>query len=193
MGRFEDFKDIVAVIQGIVVAVSIPLGGLWALNKFEATHEAETARAALLKAQRDLRERQVLNLKLIPFQSTILGTKSRYVCARLELTNVGNKTEVLYWRDSKFSATHIFVGADGTLGMRTVSGKRVAGVAAADEGVSLLPGEVVHALFLAEADRPGLYYLELDLKPSQSARADSIRDGVEKPALWHTNAHIVVE
>ena len=77
----EKFKNILTGVQSLIIAIGIIVGGLWTARTFEVRKEAEIARVNYERAEKELREKRVVNITINPSQAKIPNQKSRCICS----------------------------------------------------------------------------------------------------------------
>jgi hypothetical protein len=162
----ETVKTLADAIQSIVIAAGILIGGAWALFRFRALKDLEKATAELEKAKRDLAERGNLKIELKPTQFHVEGDPKLFVTVELTLTNVGNRTEVIRWADSRVSVAHLICSASGEIQKGPAIESRLRSVYEPIVASTIDPGTSSTYAFLFPLEVPGLYLLDADLKGS---------------------------
>jgi hypothetical protein len=191
LGRF---KDLSAGIQSLVVAVSIPIGGYWALTKYAETLEPQTALLNYQLKGRQLREIEVLNLSIQVSQAKLQDEPTKHLCASIEIANVGNREESIYWKDSKVMLERISVTKNGDLRLEPFNVQRVESGTAPSVGMRILPGGTDRLLLVAGADQPGLYRWHVRIKASQASQDEAKRQGIRGAHVtWDAMTYQVVE
>ena len=189
----EKFRNLSGGVQSLVLTIAIIVGGLWTLFTYDALRQAERARAEYEKLQKDLKERRAIVINMEPTQVSIPGDPARYIAARLRFENMGNQTEVIYWPPNPFNVSRIWIDDHGSFQLKQLRGVRVEAPVGSEAGLRLMPRVAVNRMFLARVDRPGLYYLELDVEASSEEQAEARKEGVLARVTWKEVAHIVVK
>lgn len=189
----EKFRNVLTGIQSLILSLAIVVGGLWTLFAFDALREADNSLADLELKVRELEERRVLIVTIEPAQLSIPGDPARYISASVRFENVGNHTKIIYWPTRPFNVSRLWIDEAGSLQSETLVGWRVHAGSLAESGLRLMPGVVVNREFLARVDKPGLYYLELEVEASSEEQEQAATEGVFGRVSWSDIAHIVVK
>jgi hypothetical protein len=178
----EKFRNVLGGLQSLVLSIAIVVGGLWTLYTYGPEYQ---------KIQKELKERRAIVINMEPAQVSIPGDPGRYIAARVRFENVGNKTELIYWPAQPFSASRVWIDDRGSFQVEQLRGMRVEAPAGSETGLRLMPRIVVNRIFLARVDKPGLYYLELDVEASPEEHREAQDEGVLARVTWKEVAQIV--
>jgi hypothetical protein len=191
----EDFKNLAAGIQSLLVGVAVLIAGAWTLFRFFSLKEVNKAKAELEKAKRELQQRGQLRVEMRATQIFSSDRAEKYINVSLIVTNLGNRTEVIRWRDSRFSAALVSKGADGALHFGDEIHAHVHSLHVALEASTIDPGVSDTYAFLISVESEGVYFVESSLagSPAETATAiDAISVVASKPDLAYWGASMYV-
>jgi hypothetical protein len=155
----DDWVKNAQIAQSLALAIAVLGGGGWALFQFLSLHSIAKARADLEAARRALRQRGLLNMSL-DYKAIAEPAKSeRCLVCTVGIRNVGNRTEVLNWQESRLTAR----GLDPS-GLPSAGGQLIMGVGPRELGdliySSIAPSEKHRMVFALSVPGPGLYFLD---------------------------------
>lgn len=189
----EKFKNIAAGFQSLVLAIAIVIGGGWTIFTFQRLRQSEMAEAKLRAELNELREKRVINIVIKASQTIVPHDTTRYIRAIVEITNVGNYSEVLEWQGPPFRVRRVLFGNQGTLKFGPPTGAVMAIACAEDAGNEVLPGEIVRLPCVARVRDPGLYYITFTVFVSEAAQSQTEREGGSEPVAWSSATLVTVE
>lgn len=174
----EDFKNLAAGIQSLLVGLGFLIGGAWALFRFFSLKEVKKAKVELEKAKRDLQERGHLRLEMQATQMLSNDYAEKYINVSLKISNVGNRTEVIRWLDSKFSAAPVRRGTNGEVQFEEQIWAQVHSLHMEMQWSTIDPGISETLAFLIPVESYGVYYLQASLAGSSSETNEAIEKAI---------------
>ncbi len=189
----EKFKNILTGVQSLIIAIGIIVGGLWTARTFEVRKEAEIARVNYERAEKELREKRVVNITINPSQAKIPNQKSRCICSLVEITNVGNHPETLDWNGPCFRARKIHFDDRGDTKVGPPTGDMLTVSSGESVACRVAPGEVIRVPCLAKVDEPGLYYLRFTVNASVDEQKQASDEGLRSFVQWSGSAFFWVK
>lgn len=189
----EKFKNVLAGVQSLIIAIGIIVGGLWTAKTFEIKKEAEIAKANFEKAERELREKRVVNISINPSQIKIPDQKIQCIYSLVEITNVGNHPETLDWHGPCFRARRIHFDDKGATKVGPPTGDILTAASGESVGCRVSPGEVIRVPCLARVDQPGLYYLKFTVNASLDEQKQASNEGLRSLVEWTGTAFFLVQ
>lgn len=199
--NFEGLKDLASAIESIVIALGVLIGGGWALFRFRALKDVAKARAELEKATRELREHGNLTIEMRASQFEIETDSKRFISISLTITNVGNRTEVIRWADSKISGARVTCSNENEIELGAAIQSRQRSLYMNILGSTIDPGNSEIQAFLIPIDDPGLYFLEAYISGSpeetaaskEKARLAGFSPDEANIAVWNATTYFNVE
>lgn len=193
----ESFKNMASAIQSLVIAISILVGGGWALYRFLSLQAIEKARVELEKIKRELQQRGTLDIdmEVIPIGS--FSGLGKYISVTLNLTNIGNRPEFVKWKDSVVCATIINRDEKGIPQMSsTIEGYYLSPLIQL-EGSRIDPGSIGKYPFIIPIPEAGIYLIDSFVvgSPEESnlTKTLAISAGVSTETLaWRTSKYIEI-
>jgi hypothetical protein len=158
--NLEDFKNLADSIQSLMVALGVLIGGAWALFRFRTLKDIEKARAELEKARRDLHERGHLKLQMEASQFESTNNSILYINILLNITNIGNRTEIIRWLDSKIGAAPVIHTPDGIMQLGPELSAQNLGLYVNIVASTIDPGNSQQYCFLVPIESTGPYFIE---------------------------------
>lgn len=155
----EDFKNIADGVQSLIVSIGVLIGGAWALFRFRTLKDIEKARADLEKLKRDLLERGHLKVQMEASQFDAPDGSVQYINIILTITNVGNRTEIIRWLDSKVGAA-LVVRDDGSVRLGPEIRAQIISLYMNLSASTIDPGNTEQYGFLVPIENVGTYFLE---------------------------------
>lgn len=189
----ERFKNITAGIQALVLAIAIPIGGVWTMLSFQLLNQMKLAEAQLRAQLNELRERRVVNIDIKASQTTMPHDTMRYVSAMVEITNVGNYSEILQWHGPPFRVRQVLFGNHETPKFGPPTGTMMPIACGEDSGTEVLPGEIVRLPCIAKVTEPGFYYITFTVSASEAIQREIPKEVSSKPVEWSSATYIIVE
>ena len=187
MMGLEDFKNLAAGIQSLLVGLAVLIGGGWALFRFFSLREVKKATAELEKMKRDLQQRGHLQIEMKASQIFSSDYIEKYINVSLLISNVGNRSEVIRWLDSKFSASPVSRGVNGEVKLGEPIWAQVYSQHFKLEASTIDPGTSESYALLIPVGSDGVYLLEASLAGSpaemDAAIEKMVSAGVERPTL----------
>jgi hypothetical protein len=154
----EDFKNITAGFQSILVGLAVLCGGAWAIYRFFALRELSAARIGLATKELEIKQRSLLNIALDSTVTSGTGELGRWVLAIATVHNPGNHPEVIVWSKSGLRVLPVKKSSEGAISF----GEPLDSVVMKGNEVfssSISPGETASFAFAVPVD-VGLYHVE---------------------------------
>lgn len=189
----EKFRNILTGVQSLIIAIGIIVGGLWTAKTFDLKKEAEIAKVNYEKAERELREKRVVNISINPSQMTIPNQKFRCICSLVEITNVGNHPETLDWNGPCFRARKIDFDDRGSTKVGPATGDMLTVSSGESVACRVAPGEMIRVPCLAKVDESGLYYLRFTVNASAAEQQQASEEGQGGLVEWSGSAFFLVQ
>jgi hypothetical protein len=189
---FEEFKNLAAGIQSIVIALGFLTGGVWAIFRFRVFKETEKAKAELDKLKREIAERGVIDVKLNP--SVIQNDANKYIKLDMVLENTGNRNEVLDWNLAQVKLARCDWKEDGKRHFchwQDLLCEFSFGLAG---DLVIRPNQVFRFGYISKPISNGVYYIEMNVPTSQETASEHIfsaKAGIREMILWASNTYIV--
>lgn len=192
----HDFANFASGIQSIAIALTVLVGGLWALFRFFSLRSIKQARLELEVAERSLRERGILDIQLEVSQ--LFSELGSFIAVKVTITNVGTGMEVINWSSSGVYALRVesIVGDALTFSETSLRGHRGRRM----ENSSIAPGETTRPALLIPVQEPGIYYVYFSAEASRKETELSLKElskiGVDTSSgsmTWASDALIRVE
>jgi len=162
----EEFKNLAAGIQSLIVAVAFVIGGIWAFYRFIVLKSIEKAKIELVKLKKELNSRAVLNIELFPSSVGFINEQYGYIILYMKIKNCGNSEEVINWKKSKIRAAEIKYNSKGDPKL----GQPLLGYNYRLDGdpiyAVISPREQSEFSFIIPIEKVGLYLLDVKLMGS---------------------------
>ena len=155
----EDFKNIAAGTQSLLIAIAALAGGLWAVYRFRSLRESSRAQTELLVKERELRQVALLNVELEVTVTGAIGDIGKCALIKVVVTNPGNHPEVIDWTKSDFLLHQVVHEAPGRIRFDDTDSNILNSPDKLHKS-SIRPSERV-AFAFAVSLSPGLYRAEL--------------------------------
>lgn len=211
MANSESFKNVTEGIRNLLVALSIVIGGGWAVFEFNAMLKIETARAdlALKEATVAVKWSEMGAPLNFSISSRVLPSarKRRLLSVEVSISNPGKRGATLNIEDQPLRASEVIERADGKLAMGPVHsvtkiklrGRREQsqspGETAPVSHIVVLPGQVKVLPFLISLSGPGTYLVEFRAHLDENAQQEWIKAGMpaERTKNWAASKYIHVK
>lgn len=198
MMEIEQFKDLAAGLESLIIAAGVVIGGLWARFQFRALKSMELANANLAQEIKRLREAGTLTITINVSQLPVADSPLYFILAEIVLANTGNRSESIDWSQSTVVATRILTDSQGVLawGPQYVHTVDTNGL---DMSSSVIrPGQAKTVPFILPVQQPGLYSIRLQAKGSPQEEQLSKQEDSSQPSsatayFWHSTKIFVVE
>jgi len=191
---FEEFANLAAGIQSIVISLGLLTAGVWALFRFRAFRETEKAKVELDKLRREIVERGVIKISLNP--SIVKSDTHKYIKLDMVLENVGNRTEVIDWTNAKIKLARCDWQENGSRQLcdwQDLCCQFSSGLL----GNSVIPPNGISGFgYISKSISNGVYYIETVIpgSPQTIAEHDSAIGAHSKTNIvaWSYNTYIEV-
>ena len=186
----EDFKNLAAGIQSVSVALAVLIGGAWALFRFFSLKEVKKATTELEKTKRELQQRGHLQIEMQATQMFSSVCAEKYINVSLKVSNVGNRTEVIRWLDSKLGAAPVRMGTSGEVQLGEQIRVQVHSIHRDRDASTIDPGIPQTFAFLIPVETHGVYFIQSSLAGSPIETSVALEKvasaGLEAPiaAYW---------
>jgi hypothetical protein len=175
----EEKKHISEVIKNVVVAMSIAIGGIWAIYTFDARLEAQNARAKLELLNKQLKQRPLLHSKI--HVSFLKGeTTNQWILKiRVIVENVGNSDTEIEVLEESVRVARVEMKEGVVSGFKNPIYLEQRSIPNKEElekpyrrtaTLSMLSGQSQELIYLASVSVPGLYQIEFRAGVGKSAR-----------------------
>jgi hypothetical protein len=150
----------------------VVIGGVWALYRFLSLQEIAKARAELEEKRKILTEQGILSVEISTESYPRPKDDGYFIHIRASITNVGNRVETLYWKNSGAYAAPVNQDVAG----KVVCGEwiivKLIGILGEQIEASIAPSEKIIVPFLIPIKKPGVYFLGIRIPRSQRAIED---------------------
>lgn len=111
----EDFRNIAAGVQAILVGGAVVFGGIWALYRFFSLREISRARNELEAKERELKHTAILNIGLKTSVTDDIEDLGQFILIDVTADNPGNHPEVIISENSGLSVFPVVRDSNGDL------------------------------------------------------------------------------
>jgi hypothetical protein len=102
-----DFKDLMAVVQSLILTLAIMVGGVWSLYIFIRLRYIEKAKAELRELEQKTREHAVIEVNLEAVQLDTGDGGPRVISATAVLKNSGNRNIHLDFHEARWNTARV--------------------------------------------------------------------------------------
>lgn len=172
----EDTKNYSEAVKNIVLAISIVIGGCWALYTFNATLEIKNAEAKLEKLKNDLVKKPVLESAINYTSKESLNSCSWILEVTVEISNLGN-TDVQIGLNNESLRVAKVMFENGIIGgykkpvythEKSIPGKESSYLYHHANAITVLAGQKKTLNFLLDVNETGIYQVDFIAKPGKT-------------------------
>ncbi len=166
----KDWSDLASAIQSFTLALAVIVGGGWALFRFLSLNSIAKARAELEAAQRSLRERGMLDIRIDHQVVASPPGKKKWLLCNVRVENVGNGVESIDWTSSRFFAVPIALKTNKAeiLYQQEITGSSCRPLYS--KSTLVMPGEKFQEPYLVCLPGHGLYKLSFEAQISNTTQ-----------------------
>jgi len=210
----EKWKNSLAGVQSLSVALAVIIGGIWSLYTFDVLGARDRAAAELKEIQHALDQQATVQIEIDAEQVHIPGSSERYVLAKVAIINTGNRNTILDFTKRPLGVARVLnpgespvstVGPRFRYGVPTVPVIGWPGPPDNEPSSSgelgnrgIWRGETWHQEFLVRVSEPGAYIITfaVDAIGLEATKRVSLQPEdlpKEFPFVWSTTIFVFVE
>ena len=157
---FEDYNNFASAIQSLIIAISIIIGGIWAIFRCFSLRALKKAKSEVEKLKKELQERAILNVQINFEILGSLNNRNKSICLTLNLTNEGNRKEVIDLSKSRVLASHITQTDERVPHILNTNDGFLLSSLLEMEGITVAPGSTSNISYIVPIEKPGTYLVE---------------------------------
>lgn len=165
----DQTKTVVSIVQGVIAALAIVIGGGWTLYHFVSLHETEIARENFINLKLRNEREPVIEVRVNAGFKPDADRGGYLINATATVSNKGNYPDGLDFSEPAFKIFRTRFDDKGFV-------KFLDGIASGPSGpylvdaASLMPGESQQYSLLHRVDDPGTYYIEFAVAQSERSK-----------------------